>query len=120
MEEHIKAAKEELGKLIPTGKDQKKIVQCTPEHLDEGTIAKALHQKHIRITDQSDLAGVVVEAYMDDELASKSDNERELYKAGQEVQQAVKRKWAESVSAAAAAKRTWKVSIFRGTYAEQV
>ena len=55
--------------------------------MDEGTKAIAVCQKHIRITDWSDLGWAVVEAYMDDELVSNSDDERKLYKASQEAQQ---------------------------------
>ena len=51
--------------------------------------------------DQSDL-GWVVKAYMDDDLASGSDDERKLFKASQEAQQTVKRKQAESAVSAAA------------------
>ena len=63
----------------------------------------AVRQKYIRIADRSDLGWAVVEAYMDDELALDSDNERRLYKANREAQQTVKRKKADP--AAAAAKR---------------
>ena len=59
-------------------------------------------QKHISTIDQSDLGWVMVEAYMDDELASDSDDERKLFKASQEAQQTVKRNWAESAAAAVA------------------
>ena len=51
--------------------------------------------------DQSDL-GWVVEAYMDNELASDSDDERKLFKASQEAQQTVKRNQTESAAAAVA------------------
>ena len=47
----------------------------------------------------------VVEVYMDDELASDSDDERKLFKASREAQQTVKRKRAESAAAVAAKRR---------------
>ena len=67
--------------------------------------AIAVCQKHIRIVDRSDLGWAVVEAYMDDKLASNLDNERKLFKASREVQQTVKRKQAKSAAAAAAKRR---------------
>ena len=105
MEEHMGAAMKELGKLTPADEGQKAIVQRTTQHLDEGTKALAVRQKHIRIADRSDLGWAVVEAYMDDELASDSDDERKLFKASREAQQTVKRKRAESAAAAAAKRR---------------
>ena len=103
VEEHFDAAKKELGKLEPRGEAEKKIVEHMKAHLDEGTKTIAVRQKHIKIADRSDLGWAVVEAYMDDELASDSDDERRLYKANREAQQSIKRKRSES--AAAAAKR---------------
>lgn len=86
VEEHFEAAKRELGKLAPSSKEKKKIVQCTNTHLDEGTKTIAVCQKHIKIADCSDLGWVVVEAYMDHELVSDSDDERKLYKANHDTQ----------------------------------
>ena len=100
----MESTKKELAKLTPSGENQKGIIQRTAQHLDEGIKAIAMHQKHIRIVDGSDLGWAVVEAYMDDKLASDLDDERKLYKAGQEAQQAMKRKWAESAVAAVAKK----------------
>ena len=51
VEEHIEAAKKELGKLAPTDDGQKGTVQHTAQHLDEGTKVIAVRQKHIRIAD---------------------------------------------------------------------
>ena len=72
-------------------------------HLEEGRKEVAVRQKHIRIADRSDSGWAVVEANMDDELASDSDDERKLYKANREAQQTVK--WKIANSAATAAKR---------------
>ena len=109
VEEHIEAAKEELGKLAPIDEGQKGIVQRTAQHLDEGTKVLAVQQKHIRIADRSDLGWAVVQGYMDDELASDSDDERKLFKASREAQQTVKRKRAESAAAAATKRRKYQV-----------
>ena len=105
VEEHIDSAKKELRKLTPTEEGQKAIAQRTAQHLDEGTKVLVVRQKHIRITDRSDLGWAVVEAYMDDELASDSDDERKLFKASREAQQVVKRKRAKSTAAAVAKRR---------------
>ena len=83
VEEHFDAAKKELGKLEPRGEAEKKIVEHMKAHLDEGTKTIAVHQKHIKIADRSDLGWAVVEAYMDDELASDSDDWREEAVQGQ-------------------------------------
>ena len=93
-----------MGKLPLTDEGQKRIVQRTTQHLDEGTKVLGIRQKHIRIADRSDLGWAVVEAYMDDELASNSDDERKLFKASREAQQTVKRKRAELAAAAATAR----------------
>ena len=94
-----------MGKLAPIDEGQKGIVQRTAQHLNEGTKVLAVQQKHIRIADRLDLGWAVVQAYMDDELASDSDDERKLFKASQEAQQTVKRKRAESAAAAATKRR---------------
>ena len=49
--------------------------------LDEGIKAIEVHQKHIKITDRSDLGWAVVAAYEDDELTSDSEDEKRIYKA---------------------------------------
>ena len=105
VEEHMGVAMKELGKLTSADEGQKAIVQRTTQHLDKGTKALAVCQKHIRIAGRSDLGWAVVEAYLDDELASNSDNESKLFKASQEAQQMVKRKRAELAAAAAAKRR---------------
>ena len=69
-------AMKELGKLTPADEGQKAIVQCITQHLDEGTKALAVCQKHIKIIDRSDLGWAVMEAYMDDQYASDLDDER--------------------------------------------
>ena len=51
VEEHMGAAMKELGKLTHTDEGQKAIVHHTTQHLDEGTKAIAVRQKHIRIAD---------------------------------------------------------------------
>ena len=102
VEEHFDAVKE-LGKLEPHGEAENKIVKHMKAHLDEGTKTIAVRQKHIKIADRFDLGWAVIEAYMDDELASDSDDKRRMYKANREAQQSMKRKRSES--AAAAAKR---------------
>ena len=99
------AAMKELGKLTPADEGQKAIVQCTTQHLNEGTKALAVRQKHIRIADRSDLGWAVVEVYTDDEFASNSDDERKLFKASREAQQMVKRKRVESAAVAAAKRK---------------
>ena len=75
VEEHMGVAMKELGKLTPTAEGQKAIVHRTTQHLDEGTKAIAVWRKHIRIADRSDLGWAVVEAYVDNQLASNSDDE---------------------------------------------
>ena len=85
MEEHMGAAIKELGKLTPADEGQKVIVQRTTQHLDEGKKALAVRQKHIRMAFRSDQGWAVVEAYMDNELASNSDNKRKLFKASREA-----------------------------------
>ena len=103
VDEHLGAAKKELSKLEPQTEDENNTIARSKAHLDEGMKKIAVRQKHIKIADRSDLGWAVVEAHMDDELASHSDDERRLYKANREAQQAVKRKKADS--AATAAKR---------------
>ena len=103
VDEHLGAAKKELGKLELRTKEEQKIVARSKAHFDKGRKEIAVRQKHIRIADRSDLGWAVVEANMDDELVSDSDDERKLYKANREAQQTVKRKRANS--AATAAKR---------------
>ena len=46
VEEHMGAVMKELGKLTPTNEGQKAIIHCTTQHLDEGTNAIAVRQKH--------------------------------------------------------------------------
>ena len=77
VEEHMEAARE-LGKLTSTNEGQKAKVHCTAQNLDKGMKAIAVHQKHIRIVDRSDLGWA--EAYMDHKLTSDLDK-RKLFKA---------------------------------------
>ena len=67
--------------------------------------------------DQSDLGWVVVEVYMDDDLASDSDDMRKLFKASQETQQTVKRKQLQAESAASAVAK--RMAIISGELQSQ-
>ena len=91
VDEHLGAAKKELGKLEPRTEEENNIVARSKAHLDEGMKEIAIRQKHIRIADRSDLGWAVVEAYMDNELVLGSVNERKLYKANREAQQTEER-----------------------------
>ena len=102
VDEHLGAAKKQLSKLEPRTEEENNTIARSKAHLDEGMKKIAVRQKHIKIANRSDLGWAVIEAYMD-ELASDSDDERRLYKANREAQQAVKRK--KTDSAATAAKR---------------
>ena len=81
VEDHLESAKKELVKLTPEGEQQTAIVKKLKTCLDKGIKAIEVHQKHIKITDRSDLGWAVVAAYEDDELASDSQDEKRIYKA---------------------------------------
>ena len=98
VDNHLGAAKKELGKLEPRNEEENNIVARSKAHLDEGIKEIAVQQKQIRIADRSDLGWAVIEACMDNELTSDSDDDRKLYKANHEAQQTVKRKRADSAT----------------------
>ena len=54
IEDHIDAAKKELGKSNPTGDQENTIIKKVIAHLDEGMKAIEVRQKHVRIADQSE------------------------------------------------------------------
>ena len=68
VEEHIDAARKELGKMNPTDEHEKAIVKKTGDLLKEGMNAIEVWQKHIKIADRSELGWAIVAAYEDDEL----------------------------------------------------
>ena len=60
VEEHIDAARKELGKMNPTGEHEKAVVKKTGDLLKEGMKAIEVRQKHIKIADRSELGWAVV------------------------------------------------------------
>ena len=112
VEDHLKVAAKELSKLaVLCSEEERNIIQCTKDHLDEGIKTIVVRQKHIKIADRLDLEWAVVKAYMDDELTSDIDNEKKLYKANHETHQAVKKKRAESAAAAVKKRATETSSL---------
>ena len=92
VEEHIDAARKELGKMNPTGEHEKAVVKKTGDLLKEGMKAIEVRQKHIKIADRSELGWAVVSAYEEDELASDSDDDKRIYRAEREAERVAKRK----------------------------
>lgn len=100
IEEHIDAARKELGKLDPTEEQDKAIVKKVGDYLGEDMKAIKVRQKHIKIADRSELGWAVVAAYEEDELASDSDDEKWIYRAEREAERLAKRKRPGGVNAA--------------------
>ena len=92
VEEHIDAARKELGKMNPTDKHEKAIVKKTGDLLKEGMKAIEVQQKHIKIVDWSKLGWAVVAAYEEGELVLDSDDEKHIYRAEREAERVAKRK----------------------------
>ena len=55
VEEHIDAARKELGKLNPVEENDKAIIRKTGELLKQGIKAIEVRQKHIKIADRAEL-----------------------------------------------------------------
>ena len=91
-EEHIDAARKELGKLNPVKENDKAILKKTGKLLKEGIKAIKVRQKHIKIADRAELGWAVVAAYEEDELALDSDDEKRIYRAEREAERVAKRK----------------------------
>ena len=85
VEDHIEAARKELGKVTPSNPD-KATVSKAIAHLDEGTKAIVVRQKHIKVADRSEFGWSVVSIYESDELAENSDDEKRLFKAEKEAE----------------------------------
>ena len=100
VEEHIDAARKELGKLNPVEEHNKAIMKKTGELLKEGIKAIEIRQKHIKIADRAELGWAVVAAYEEDELALDSDDEKRIYRAEREAERVAKRKRPEGSNAA--------------------
>ena len=89
----MEAAKREIMNLFPTSMKDKPTLRKAVLHLDKGLKNIATRQKQIKIADRSELGWQVV-AYESDELASDSDNEKQIFGAEKGVEKRSKRKWA--------------------------
>ena len=83
--ESISAVKKELSQLADSfattsSEAQKASLKRTANHLDEGIKAITKRQKHIKVADRSDYSWATVQAYDTDDLASGSDDEKDLRK----------------------------------------
>ena len=74
VEDHIEAMRKELGK-IESSNPEKATINKAIAHLDEGTKAIAVCQKHIKVADCFDFGWSVVSIYESDKLADNSDDE---------------------------------------------
>ena len=90
VEEHIDAARKELGKLNPVEENDKAILKKTGELLKEGIKAIEVRQKQIKIADRAELGWAVVAAYKEDELASDSDDKKQIYRGERETERVAK------------------------------
>ena len=85
MGESISAVKKELSQLADglattSSEAQKAALKRTANHLDEGIKAITKRQKHIKVADRSDYSWATVQAYDTDDMASGSDDEKDLRK----------------------------------------
>ena len=87
------STKNELTKLSTEDEQKKTVVKRLKTCLNESIKAIEVRQKHIKIADRSELGWAVVTAYEDDELASDSGDEKQIYKAEREAERLSKRKW---------------------------
>jgi len=81
VEDAIASAKMELLKLKPTNSSMLEAVRKAELCLPEGSKALTTQQKHIKITDRSDLSWATVNHYMADLLADCPEDEKEITKS---------------------------------------
>lgn len=90
---HFSKAQVETAKIHPS-MEKEKSLEVLKNQLQEGIQMIACRQKRIKVADHSEHGWAVVKAYDNDELASNSDDEKQLCKAEKVAEQEIsKQKW---------------------------
>ena len=82
----------EAEKIQPATVKEQKSLDALKSQLKEGMRAIACRQKRIKVADRSEYGWAVVKAYDNDELASNSEDEKQLFKAEKTVEREVSKR----------------------------
>jgi len=80
----------ELAKVKLQDTEGKEALKRAESSLDKGNKALAIRQKHIKITDRSDLSWATVRHYMADPLADRPEDEKEIARSEKEARKEYK------------------------------